>query len=94
MKKETLYYAEGYSRPFLSEEACLKYEKQQEENIKRWKGNLPSSKLEKLKLDLDKAMYVSPSTIATCTHDSIAIKQLIRVCQKFAEENKEYLNHY
>ena len=94
MRQQTLFYAEGYSHPFSNESDCKKYEDDMKESIARWKDNSSKSKFEKLKHDLEQSTYIHPSTIATCSFDAIAIKSMVKVCQKFAEENKEYLNYY
>lgn len=96
----TVYYLEigntnwGYS----SKEECEKYEAKERERVDRWienmRQNSSAAKLEQLKLDLEKANTIWPGTLATCSYESLAIKGMVQVCQKFIEENKEYLKSY
>jgi hypothetical protein len=99
MKEVTLYYADctnGFldSRGFATAAEALAVEKQHREFEERWKENSPETKLEKLISELNQCQIINPETIATCTFDSIRVKAMVRVCQKFAEENKQYLNYY
>lgn len=91
---KTLYYAEGVSWPFDNEKDALSAEAKHKEDCARWIDNSPQSKMEKLIKDLENATYILPGTIATCPYTSIQIKGMVKVCQKFTEENKEYLSSY
>lgn len=94
MREETLYYVDGIASPFRTKEEAERAEKNQAEQRKLWLQNTPESKLNELCHRLKQCQYVHPSTIATCTYDSIRIKSMIKVCQEFVEKNKEFLNHY
>ena len=94
MKEITTYYAEGIGRPFYSKEDCERVETELKERQKYWAENSSAAKFDKLTHDLKEAMYIHPDTIATCTMESLVIKGMVRVCQKFAEDHKEYLNYY
>lgn len=95
MKKITTYYADGYNWPFNSEEEALKKETELKEHQKQWfENNSSESKMKELLHNLEQSQYIHPHTLATCTFDSIRIKMMVKVCQAFAEKNKEYLNYY
>ncbi len=94
MQKITYFYAEGDNRPYSSEEEALKVEERNKEWREGLINNDPHVKLSKLKDDLDKAMYIHPATMATCTFSSLQVKAMVKVCQTFADVNKEYLNYY
>jgi hypothetical protein len=94
MRKITTYYAEGYNWPFNSEEDALKKEAELKERQKQWENNSPESKMKELLYNLEQCQCIHPQTIATCSFDCIRIKMMVKVCQAFAEKNKEYLNYY
>lgn len=94
MKEITTYYAEGSSQTFYNKEDALREEGRIREISVMRKLDCPNSKLTVLKIDLENCLYVSPETMATCTFDSLRIKGMVRVCRKFVEENKKYLNYY
>lgn len=90
----TLYYVDGISSSFNNKEECEKAEEDFKIRLERWKNNSPSVKLDKLKYELQEAMYVSPGTICTCPYDSLRMKQMVIACQNFVNENRQYLSHY
>lgn len=94
MKKVVSYYADGDPRPYDTKEEALRVEARNKEWYDGWLKNNVDTKLMILKDNLDKAMYIHPGTIATCSFQSLQMKALVKVCQAFAEENKEYLNYY
>lgn len=94
MRKEVYYYADGDPRPYNTEEDALRVEVRNKERYDGWLKNNVDTKLMILKDNLDKAMYIHPSTIATCTFECLQMKALVKVCQAFAEENKKYLDYY
>jgi hypothetical protein len=95
MRKVITYYADGIiNRGYSTEEEALKAEEQHKKMLESWKKNSSKGKLDKLIFDLQNACIIHPDTIATCPFESLAIKGMVRVCQQFAEENKEYLSHY
>lgn len=96
MRTEILYYVDGISWPFRTQKEALEAEAKHKEDCARWMENLhsPHTKMEKLIKDLENALHIPEGTIATCTFSALQIKGLVRVCQKFVEEHKEYLNYY
>lgn len=94
MRKVVSYYAEGNALPFSNEEDCRKAEEEFLERAKRWQQETAEAKLDKLKHDLEQASIIPLGTIATCSYTALAIKNLVKVCQAFVEQNKQYLNYY
>lgn len=91
----TFYMAEGSNAVYTNPEECRAEEERRKNQQEEWKIRFDSyAKLEKLKTELDEAMLIAPGTIATCTANSLQIKALVRTCQKFVEENKDYLRYY
>jgi hypothetical protein len=91
----TLYFADFGGTPYSSEAECLAAEAKERERQEYWRTHHdPRTKLEQLKAQLDAAMNIDPRTIATCSFDSLQVKGLVRVCQAFAETNKQYLDYY
>ncbi len=90
----TKYYAEGSNIPYSSEREALAAEERCKKLDEYWKSNSSSQKLESLQGQLQAAMFVPEEIIATCSHDSLRIKSLVKVCQKFVEDNKGFLNYY
>lgn len=93
MQITTIYTAHDGKR-FRSQAECEDYEKELTKKAKYWNENSPQSKFDKLIYDLERATDIHPDTIATCSFTSLQIKNMVKVCQKFTEENKEYLNYY
>ena len=89
----TQYIAADGTR-FRDKYACEIYEENLEKRRQSWAENSPRTKFDKLVYELEKAYDIHPDTIATCSFTSLQIKGMVKVCQKFAEENKEYLNYY
>lgn len=94
MQKVTKYYAEGYYQPFATEEEALAYEARMKELLARLADNSSSSKFSLLVAELEAAQVIPEGTLATCSYESLAIKAMVKVCQKFVEANKEALNYY
>ena len=89
MQKIIHYYAEGISLPFLTEEAAIQAEKEHKERMEYWKQNTAQAKYDKLCHDLKESMNVWEGTIATCSHDTIRIKSMVKICK----ENKHNLRY-
>lgn len=94
----TVYYIEGSSFPFTNKDEAEKAELLHKEREKEWQANYnqnnPALKLEKLIHELKECQNVWEGTICTCSYDVIRIKAMVRVCQEFADQHKEYLNYY
>lgn len=94
----TVYYIDGSIWPFTDKDEAEKAELAHKEKQKEWQENWdkhdPRLKLEKLIHELKECMNVWEGTMATCSFDSIRVKGMVRTCQAFAKENKEYLNYY
>jgi len=97
MKQITYYYADGSNQPYLNrydaEKAELKYLEQTNRYLEAV-SNYPQIVLEKVELDLRACMNIPEGTIATCSRDSMKVKRMVMVCQKFVETYKEFLNYY
>lgn len=95
MREETRYYIDGFYSPFFNKEEAEAAELKYKENLKRWQDNSAQSKYEKLVHELKDCLYIDEErTMVTCSFDDLRIKHLIRICEKFAEDNKEYLKYY
>jgi hypothetical protein len=94
MREVTKYYSEYSSRPFDSRLDCLDFEENYKKRAKEWESKSAASKLDQLRFELSQQVFIPDETIATCTFDALIIKGLVKVCQKFVEENKEYLDYY
>ncbi len=89
---DTTYHNWEYG--YKTEEEAREKEKEERDRSKAWEANTPDAKLDKLRFDLKDCLFIHPQTMATCSFDAIRIKKMVRVCQKFAEENKVYLDYY
>jgi len=94
LKMKTVYFSDYTNYSFLNKEDCEKHEEEYKKRIENWKKNTSESKLDKLIFDLNNSVITLPGTIATCSAECLAIKHMVQVCQKFAEENKQYLSYY
>lgn len=94
MREETRYYIEGHSYPFFNKEEAEGAELRAKEAYQRWEDNSAQSKYEKLVHELYNCLYIDENTRATCSFDCLRIKAMVYACQKFAEENKQFLNYY
>lgn len=91
----TLYMTDSSWHVYHDKDQCAAAEEREKAQRAEWKGRFdPQTKLARLKAELDEAMHIAPGTIATCATTSLQIKAMVRVCQRFADENKEYLNYY
>lgn len=94
----TVYYIEGSNFPYTDLEKAKKAEAKAIEQQKIWQENWqkhnPKLKLDKLISELENCMHIPEYVVGTCTYDSMRVKGMVRVCQKFAEENKIYLTYY
>lgn len=95
-----LYYPEvgNTNYGFPSAEQCEKYENEKRSEYEDFKRRMIENssycKLSKLKDELDRSATIPENTIATCSFDSLAIKGMVNVCQRFVDENKHYLQYY
>lgn len=89
-----LYISDYSSRTFTAKEDCEKFENDLRSKMEEWAKKSAESKLDKLIFELKEESFIPIGTIATCSYESLAIKRMVKVCQKFVEENKEYLNNY
>lgn len=94
IKEKTIYYVDGIYYPFYNKEEAERVEEDLKKTFINLKEHSSKHKLEKLILDLKNAEYIPEGTIATCSFDSLGIKNMVKVCQKFAEDHKEYLKYY
>lgn len=93
MIKIVKYHSDD-GRVYNTEEDALKADADFRQRQKSWQDNTATSKLDKLKFNLEKACVIHPETIATCSFDALAIKGMVIVCKEFVEANKDYLNYY
>lgn len=94
MQKVITYHADGYFHPFATEEEALAYEARMKELWARLADNSSSSKFNLLVAELEAARVIPEGTLATCSYESLAIKAMVKVCQKFVEDNKKFLDYY
>ncbi len=94
MKKVITYYSDYSTVPYNSEEDALKAEACHKKINEEYNKNTAKAKFDKLEFELKECLNVWAGTIATCSFDSISIKGMVRVCQKFAEEHKKFLTYY
>lgn len=92
MKEVTVYIAED-GQKFTDKTSCERHD----EALKSWlewaQTGSAEAKLNLLVNDLNKCQNTE-GMVATCSHDTLRIKGMIRVCQKFIEDNKELLKYY
>lgn len=94
MISRTVYYVEGDNTIYNDEASALAAEKRIADQKTWWATNSTQAKYDKLLYDLKNALFVHPMTVATCSHDTIRLKALTRICNEFYETNKECLKYY